>query len=76
MQFQFMARTTITISNAAYQRLKKRKEPGESFSDVILRNVPELWETGGEILDGFECHGVPKANPKLRRAWRGGRDRR
>ncbi len=32
-----MATETISISKAAYDRLRARKRHGESFSDVILR---------------------------------------
>ena len=32
---------SITLSVAAYERLKKAKQPGDSFSDVVLRAVPE-----------------------------------
>jgi predicted CopG family antitoxin len=32
-----MATKTISITKAAYDRLKARKGPDESFSDVILR---------------------------------------
>jgi hypothetical protein len=67
----------INVSTVAYGRLKKRKGPGESFSDVILREVPEMpLETCGQILDYFETHGVPKADPKLRAAMLAGRGRR
>jgi predicted CopG family antitoxin len=31
----------ISLSNEAYQTLKKSKRPGESFSDVVLRVVGE-----------------------------------
>ncbi len=31
----------ISLSNEAYQKLKKSKKPGESFSDVVLRIVAE-----------------------------------
>ena len=71
-----MATTTISIKQAAYERLKKQRMPGESFSDVILREIPEPLETAGEILDYFSNHSVPKANPKLERAMLGGRGRR
>ena len=42
--------------------------PGESFSDVVLREIPVPCETAGEILDYFESHPVPKVNPRLRAA--------
>ena len=44
----------INLSVAAHERLKKAKLPGDSFSDVILREVPEVGEvceTAGELLD-------------------------
>jgi hypothetical protein len=56
--------------------LKKQKLPGESFSDVVLREIPVPCETAGEILDYFKSHSVPKANPKLRAAMLAGRGRR
>lgn len=32
---------TITLSDAAYDRLKSWKEARESFSEVVLRRVPK-----------------------------------
>lgn len=74
-----MANWNITIKEEAYKRLKKLKQPGDSFTDVILRELPDPLETAGEILDYFEKHPVPKANPKLLEAMlscRGRRSRR
>jgi predicted CopG family antitoxin len=71
-----MASTNVNISDAAYQRLKKLKLPGDSFSDVLLRELPDPCETCGEVLDYFEKQGVPKADPKLRQAMLEGRGRR
>jgi len=71
-----MATTTIALTQSAYERLKKQKLPGESFSDVVLREIPVPCETAGEILDYFESHPVPKVNPKLRAAMLSGRARR
>ena len=67
---------TISISREAYERLKKRKEPGETISEVILREVSELSQAAGEKLDRIARSGVPKANPKVRKALLEGRGRR
>jgi hypothetical protein len=71
-----MATTTIALTQPAYERLRKQKLPGESFSDVVLREIPVPLETAGEILDYWESHPVPKADPKLRAAMIAGRGRR
>ncbi len=71
-----MATTTIALTQAAYERLKKQKLPGESFSDVVLREIPEPLATAGEILDYFQTHPVPQADPKVRAAMLAGRGRR
>jgi hypothetical protein len=64
------------VNETAYKILKKAKLPGESFSDVIIREVGEKLATGREIEDYFVRHGVPKANPKLQAAMLAGRARR
>ncbi len=71
-----MATTTIALTQPAYERLKRQKLPGESFSDVVLREIPTPLATAGEILDYFEAHPVPRANLKLRAAMLSGRGRR
>jgi len=71
-----MATTTIALTQPAYDWLRKQKLPGESFSDVVLREIPVPLETAGEILDYWESHPVPKADPKLRAAMIAGRARR
>ncbi len=71
-----MAFTTITISTEARKRLASHKRAGDSYSDVILREVPEPpLDTCGEIEDYFTRQGVPKADPKLRMAMLSGRGR-
>ena len=63
-----MAFVTLTINTEAHSRLKQLKSPGDSFSDVILRELPEPWETAGDVLDGLERVQVPKVDPELRAA--------
>lgn len=70
-----MSSRKITLSAEAYARLKKFKLRGDSFSEVILRELPVPCDTAGEIEDYFREHGVPKADPKLRRMLLGGRER-
>lgn len=71
-----MAFKTITLSVTAYERLKKLKGPGESFSEVVLRELSEPCDTCGEILESFKRQPVPRANPRLRGAMLAGRGRR
>ena len=39
-----MATKTISIDTEAYERLKKRKKEGESFSEAIKRLVPKPFD--------------------------------
>jgi predicted CopG family antitoxin len=71
-----MSFRTIGINDEAYARLKKFKMPGDSFSEVILRELPEPYKTAGEIEDHFAKHGVTKVDPNLRGAMLAGRGRR
>jgi len=66
----------ITLTKPAYDRLKKLKEPGESFSQMVMRELPERCDTCGEVESYFAKHGVPKANPKLEKRMLAGRGRR
>jgi predicted CopG family antitoxin len=43
---------TITLSEAAYERLKAWKVGGDSFSQVVLRIVPKRG-TFGDLEDAF-----------------------
>lgn len=68
--------TTITISTEAHARLRKLKEPGDSFSDVILRTVPEPCATAGEMLQALKHMEVAPMNPRRLALLRSGRGRR
>ena len=71
-----MPSITITLNTEAHARLKERKEPGESYSDVVLRELPPLAQTCGELLDSLKTHPPPKVNPKLIEAVIAGRGHR
>jgi predicted CopG family antitoxin len=45
---------TITLSEAAYERLKAWKVGGDSFSQVVLRVVPKRG-TFGDLEDAFRA---------------------
>jgi predicted CopG family antitoxin len=76
MQFSCMPFTTITISTEAHARLRKLKEPGDSFSDVILRTIPRPCATAGEMLDAFKNVELPAMNKRRMALLRSGRGRR
>ena len=59
-----MATTTIALTEPAYERLKRQKLPGESFSDVVLREIPEPCETAGDVLKSFEANPPPRVAAK------------
>ena len=74
-----MSYKTLTVTSEAFERLQKLKAPGESFSDVILRELPESWATCGNVLDGLRKMHVPRPDRKLMAAvlrGRGGRSPR
>jgi hypothetical protein len=71
-----MASICINVSTEAHARLKKLKGPGDSFSDVILRELPDPCDTAGQLLDRLEGLQLPKADPQLRGVVLAGRGRR
>ncbi|MGP8201183.1 MAG: antitoxin VapB family protein [Limisphaerales bacterium] len=68
--------TTITISTEAHARLRKLKEPGDSFSDVILRTLPQPCATAGEMLEAFKNVDLPPMNNRRLALLHSGRGRR
>jgi len=67
--------TTITISTEAHARLRKLKQPGDSFSQVILRDTPEPCATAGEMLEAFDNIELPAMNPRRIALMQSGRGR-
>ena len=71
LHLKCMAHVSLRVSTEALKRLKKHKGPGDSYFDVILREIPEVW-----VLEGLKQLQMPKINPKLLDALRKGRGRR
>ncbi len=71
-----MATTTIALTQPAYERLKKQKLPGESFSDVVLREIPEPCETAGDVLESLQRNPSTRVDPKRIDAFLAARGRR
>lgn len=61
---------TITITDAAYERLAREKRPGESFTDVVLRL------TGRRSLAGLAQAFSPAESRSLAEAVLAARDER
>jgi len=76
MQSSCVPFKTITISVEAHARLLKLKEPGDSFSDVILRAIPQPCATAGEMLRAFRMVDLQPMNPGRLALLRSGRGRR
>jgi predicted CopG family antitoxin len=74
--FSCMGFKTLTISEEAHRRLKRHKLPGESFTQVILREIPEPLETAGDVIDFLRSEPRPKLDRKALELFRRGRGRR
>jgi len=65
-----MATKTITITEAAYHKLKMRKRGKESFSDVINRMMPYTnWMDFVGVLSKKSADGLRKSVEESRRSW-------
>jgi len=71
-----MAFKTLTISEEAHQRLRKHKLPGESYTQVILREIPEPLEPAGNVLDFLKSEPRPEIDRQALKSLRQGRGRR
>jgi predicted CopG family antitoxin len=46
-----MASTNVNLNQAAHDRLKKLRQPGQSFSDVVLQNLVTWADTCRDVLE-------------------------
>jgi predicted CopG family antitoxin len=65
---------TVTLSEEAYQALKRKKRPGESFTDLVLREFAQQGNAGHilSVLKTIEfppdfAESVAKASKELRK---------
>jgi len=67
-----MPHRTITVSEKAYKALSKRKGPGESFTEVILRLASERGEAPKllALIRGMEADEELARNVEEAMAWR------
>jgi predicted CopG family antitoxin len=71
-----MATITLTVTTEVHEKLKKLKVGKESFSEMLLRELPDRANTCGEVLEKLEGKELPVMDPKLLQAVRRGRGRR
>ena len=72
-----MPTTTITLNAKAYKLLKDLKQPGNTFSDVVIEYVRPPARTAGELLkDLEEIEGQPIIDDDLMREVRAGRSQK
>jgi predicted CopG family antitoxin len=74
--YQFMATITLTVTTEVHDKLKKLKVGKESFSEMLLRELPDRANTCGEVLEKLEGRQLPPMDPNLPKAVRSGRGRR
>jgi predicted CopG family antitoxin len=71
-----MATITLTVTTAVHDKLKKLKVGSESFSEMLMRELPDRANTCGDVLEKLEGKAFPPMDPVLLKAVRGGRGRR
>jgi predicted CopG family antitoxin len=71
-----MATITLTVTTEVHDRLKKLKVGRESFSEMLLRELPDRANTCGEVIEKLEGRQLPPMDPNLLTAVRSGKGRR
>jgi predicted CopG family antitoxin len=71
-----MATVTLTVTTEVHDKLKKLKVGNESFSEMLLRELPDRANTCGEMLEKLEGKELPPMDANLLKAVRSGRGRR
>ena len=71
-----IATITLTVTTEVHDKLKKLKVGKESFSEMLMRELPDRANTCGEVLEKLEGKVLPPMDPDLLAAVRLGRGRR
>ena len=71
-----MATITLTVTTEVHDKLKKLKVGKESFSAMLLRELPDRANTCGEVLEKLKDKDLPPMDAELLKALRNGRGRR
>jgi predicted CopG family antitoxin len=71
-----MATITLTVTTEVHDKLKKLKVGQESFSEMLMRELPDRANTCGEVLEKLAGKELPPMDPILLKAVRNGRGRR
>jgi predicted CopG family antitoxin len=71
-----MATITLTVTTEVHAKLKKLKVGHESFSEMLMRELPDRANTCGEVLEKLKGKELPPMDPNLLKAVRSGRARR
>jgi predicted CopG family antitoxin len=71
-----MASIRLTVTTEVHDKLKKLKVGKESFSEMLLRELPDRANTCGEVLEKLEAKELPPMDPDLLKAVRNSRGRR
>jgi predicted CopG family antitoxin len=71
-----MATITLTVTTEVHDKLKRLKIGRESFSEMLIRELPDRANTCGEVLEKLEGKKLPPMDPSLLKAVRSGRGRR
>ena len=59
-----MGTITLTVTTEVHDKLKKLKVGQESFSEMLMRELPDRANTCGEVLEKLEGKELPPHEPE------------
>jgi predicted CopG family antitoxin len=70
MSYQLMATITLTVTTEVHDKLKKLKVGQESFSEMLMRELPDRANTCGEVLEKLAGTKPPGWADIMAEVWR------